>query len=557
MNKLTPLEINDFWSDDSIPDSTPMRDFYRGKVILLTGGTGFLGQIYVEKLLRCEVKMLYVLTRPKKGKSAMERLCDLYSGPLFVLLQKIDPNYMDRVRAIDGNTRELKVGLTDEIRSTLTDSVNIILHAAADVRFDNTLKELSLVNLRGTRELLKLAEECKHLEMFAYISTAFSHCVRKYIEEKFYEAPIDPEDMIRIAEHFEDHNEDESVLDIITESFVWPWPNTYSFSKALSEELMRQYGQRIPIVVIRPSIVIATHEDPIPAWCNNIYGLNGMLVACGLGFLRIMVFDRDLKGDIICADFVTNSTLAAIWDRYNELKLLNSTKEAIADVSKSGGIVSDANSDQLTEIESKVYNVTSKDDEVTWGHISDTMRDMLIMYPTTKSIWCHLTNTTRYRIMEFFLVILYHAIPGLIFDFVLKFTKNPRRLMPLYRKTHLFMVKLRYFMTQQWTFCNKNMYAVYERMCDHDKAYFPSDVRNFQWDAYCYNYNLGLLRYIGNETIEDFEPARRRMRKFHIAHLFVLAIYYTLLALLYYYLGRLFGINNLISSQIQRINDSF
>lgn len=52
---------------------------------------------------------------------------------------------------------------------------------------------------------------------------------------------------------------------------------------------------------------------------KNIYGLNGMLVACGLGFLRIMVFDPELKGDVVCADFVTNSTLAAIWDRYNEL----------------------------------------------------------------------------------------------------------------------------------------------------------------------------------------------------------------------------------------------
>lgn len=45
-------ESDDFWSDESIPDSTPMLDFYRDKVILLTGGTGFLGQIYVEKLLR-------------------------------------------------------------------------------------------------------------------------------------------------------------------------------------------------------------------------------------------------------------------------------------------------------------------------------------------------------------------------------------------------------------------------------------------------------------------------------------------------------------------------
>lgn len=42
----------EFWSEDVLPDTTPMKDFYRGKTIFLTGGTGFLGQIYVEKLLR-------------------------------------------------------------------------------------------------------------------------------------------------------------------------------------------------------------------------------------------------------------------------------------------------------------------------------------------------------------------------------------------------------------------------------------------------------------------------------------------------------------------------
>lgn len=50
--KLQLPAMDDDWSDESMPDSTPMRDFYRGKVVLLTGGTGFLGQIYVEKLLR-------------------------------------------------------------------------------------------------------------------------------------------------------------------------------------------------------------------------------------------------------------------------------------------------------------------------------------------------------------------------------------------------------------------------------------------------------------------------------------------------------------------------
>lgn len=43
---------DDLWSEENIPESTPMRDYYRDKVVFLTGGTGFLGQIYVEKLLR-------------------------------------------------------------------------------------------------------------------------------------------------------------------------------------------------------------------------------------------------------------------------------------------------------------------------------------------------------------------------------------------------------------------------------------------------------------------------------------------------------------------------
>lgn len=32
--------------------SSPMKDFYRGKNIFMTGGTGFIGLLILEKLLR-------------------------------------------------------------------------------------------------------------------------------------------------------------------------------------------------------------------------------------------------------------------------------------------------------------------------------------------------------------------------------------------------------------------------------------------------------------------------------------------------------------------------
>lgn len=48
-----------------------IKDFYKGKNILVTGGTGFMGKVLLEKLLYSvpDIGKIYVLMRPKKGKS--------------------------------------------------------------------------------------------------------------------------------------------------------------------------------------------------------------------------------------------------------------------------------------------------------------------------------------------------------------------------------------------------------------------------------------------------------------------------------------------------------
>jgi len=59
--------------------TTHVTDFYNGKSIFITGGTGFVGICLVEKLLRCcpDIKNIYLLMRPKKGKQIAERLEEL------------------------------------------------------------------------------------------------------------------------------------------------------------------------------------------------------------------------------------------------------------------------------------------------------------------------------------------------------------------------------------------------------------------------------------------------------------------------------------------------
>lgn len=50
MEKYTKNKTDNL--DCKVPENSPMVNFYRNKSVFLTGGTGFLGQLFVEKLLR-------------------------------------------------------------------------------------------------------------------------------------------------------------------------------------------------------------------------------------------------------------------------------------------------------------------------------------------------------------------------------------------------------------------------------------------------------------------------------------------------------------------------
>ena len=58
--------------------------FYEGRNIYVTGASGFLGEVLLEKLLRScpDVGNIYVLVRPKKGKEPIERVQNIIGLPV-------------------------------------------------------------------------------------------------------------------------------------------------------------------------------------------------------------------------------------------------------------------------------------------------------------------------------------------------------------------------------------------------------------------------------------------------------------------------------------------
>ncbi|MEQ2205225.1 hypothetical protein XENOCAPTIV_027534 [Xenoophorus captivus] len=61
-------------------------EYYAGKSVLITGATGFMGKVLVEKLLRScpDVKALYILVRPKAGQSMKQRVSDMMKCKVIV-----------------------------------------------------------------------------------------------------------------------------------------------------------------------------------------------------------------------------------------------------------------------------------------------------------------------------------------------------------------------------------------------------------------------------------------------------------------------------------------
>ncbi|XP_043504627.1 fatty acyl-CoA reductase 1-like [Polistes fuscatus] len=191
---------------------------------------------------------------------------------------------------VERDTSQLNLGLSEKDRERIKDT-DLIFHSAASVRFIDNIRLIVNMNIRGTRDLLLLAQKMA----FVYVSTAYSYCVYSKIEEKFYKPPIKTEVIIKLTEILK-----EDQLDLI--------------NPKQSVNTVQQYSNGISACIVRPSIVVATEKEPIVGWINNLYGITGIAVGSATGVLHTLYCNEKFICDIIPADYVVNNIIAAAWD---------------------------------------------------------------------------------------------------------------------------------------------------------------------------------------------------------------------------------------------------
>lgn len=47
-------------------------------------------------------------------------------------------------------------------------------------------------------------------------------------------------------------------------------PNLYAFTKSLAENVVAKHETKLPIAIVRPSIVAAAYKEPIAGWIENM-----------------------------------------------------------------------------------------------------------------------------------------------------------------------------------------------------------------------------------------------------------------------------------------------
>ncbi|KAH0467193.1 hypothetical protein IEQ34_004431 [Dendrobium chrysotoxum] len=319
--------------------------FLRGKSLFITGATGFLAKVLIEKILRTtpDINKIYVLIKAKSKEAALDRVKnEILNTELFRPLQQIHGNkyqtfMMKKLVPVMGNVREANMGIEASLAEEISKEVDVIVNSAANTTFDERYDVALDINTMGPFRLLSFAKRFKRLKLFLHVSTAYVNgkrqgrvlekpfCIGDSIAKEIISHKLSAESIpsldieaeIRLAFSSRKSSDDASLMQEMKDlglkrAKLYGWQDTYVFTKAMAEMVINSMRGDIPVITIRPSVIESTWKEPFPGWMEGNRMMDPIVLYYGKG--QLTGFLADPKGvlDVVPADMVVNATLAAM-----------------------------------------------------------------------------------------------------------------------------------------------------------------------------------------------------------------------------------------------------
>lgn len=356
-----------------------VRETLRGKNILLAGATGFIGKVWLASLLEDvpDVGTLYLLVRRRRSTTSAARFRKTVDeSPVFENLAKqhgarFHEFLAKHIEVLDGDLSKPMLGFDQATCARLASELDLIVNSSGLTDFNPDLRDALSANVDSVANVLDFLHTTDHAALL-HLSTCYAAgnrdgrmietlapdyvpadiagfdaekellSLRATIREtvaraessrvigELRRAALEKPAAAKKLEGVALDNQirknrtrwlRQTLMEVGTQrAHELGWPNTYTLTKGLAESLIAKRGARLPIAIVRPSIVESSLGKPFRGWNEGINTSASLSYLLGTYFRQLPTNARKCL-DIIPVDQVTRGmTLisAALLERRHE-----------------------------------------------------------------------------------------------------------------------------------------------------------------------------------------------------------------------------------------------
>ena len=296
------------------------------------------------------------------GSSVFDRLRYRHGEELEAFLET-------KVVAVGGDIAEDDLGIEPGLKAELQRTLDIVINGAAVVSFDAPIDEALALNTMGAARVADFAAGCDHA-ILMHVSTAYvcgttnqtvpetihhaagPSAAEPFPPRQFTDPALDIEHIREIIERVHAEGESPEVRRelvhslvqrrqsrggdrseprrdmiqslrarwvknrLVEEGMAWArergWNDTYTYTKALGEQMVLARRGDTPTAIVRPAIIESSMSEPSPGWLDGLRMADPLIAAIGKGRLRSLPLDPEVTLDLVPVDMVVNAMLAGL-----------------------------------------------------------------------------------------------------------------------------------------------------------------------------------------------------------------------------------------------------